>query len=125
MRSAKTATNASPPSRTAGTSGACCARRGRRCAAPWARGRSPAMVAMRLPREPNARIDERVENVDDEVDADDHEAGHDDDALDQREVALEDALVEQPADARPREDHLDDHGRVDHDHEVDAGQRED
>src|SRR5688572_645675 len=98
MRSAKSATNARPPRRTAGTSGAC---RARRCAAPWARGRSPAMVAMRLPREPDARIDERVENIDDQVDGDDHEAGHDHDALHQRDIPLEDALVEQPPDARP------------------------
>src|ERR1041384_7031535 len=85
-----------------------------------------AMVAIvHLPREPDSRIDEGVEDIHDQVDPDDHEAGHDHHALHEREVALEDALVEQAADARPREDHLDDDRGVDHDDHVDAGQRED
>src|SRR2546427_1623149 len=76
-------------------------------------------------REPDSRVDEGVENVYDQVDPHDHEAGHDHDALHQREVPLEDPLVEQATDARPREDHLDDDGGVDHHDHVDAGQRED
>src|SRR5206468_8824869 len=84
-------------------------------AVPGATALCAAMVAIvTLPREPDSRVDESVEDVHDQVDADDHEAGHDHDALHEREVALEDALVEQAADARPREDHLDDDGGVDH-----------
>src|ERR671924_2230463 len=129
MRSARTATSTRPPRMTTASSGASRAAltavANRPAAGGRANGLSPAMVAMPLPRQPDARIDDRVGDVDHEVDADDHEAGHDDHALDEREVALEDALVEQPADARPREDHLDDDRGVDHDHQVDAGQRED
>src|SRR5271167_525283 len=72
--------------------------------------------------EANAWIDIRVENVDDQIDHHDHNPGLHDDALHEREVALEDALVEQPADPGPGKDHLDDHRRVDHDDEVDPGQ---
>src|SRR5688500_3891085 len=113
--SAKIATSASPPRMTIAASGAF--RAARAIARPRlvARGRtigwSPNRVAIAvLPREPDSRIDEGVEDVHDQVDADDHEAGHDHHALHEWEVALEDALVEQPADARPREDHLDDDG---------------
>src|SRR2546422_5466113 len=76
-------------------------------------------------REPDSRVDEGVENVYDQVDPHNHDAGHDHDTLHEREVALEDALVEEATDARPREDHLDDDGGVDHHDHVDAGQRED
>src|SRR5271167_2850205 len=60
----------------------------------------------------NAGIDIGVEDVDDQVDDHDHDPGLHDDALHEREVALEDALVEQPADPGPGKDHLDDHRRV-------------
>src|SRR5712692_3297376 len=130
MRSAKIATSIRPPRMTTGTSGAS---RAALMTAPSllpARPRAPAVrvaiVAIaHLPREPDSRVDEGVEDVHDQVDHDDHDAGHDHDALHEREVALEDALVEQAADARPREDHLDDDGGVDHHDHVDAGQRED
>ena len=45
-------------------------------------------------------------------------------ALHDREVAEGDALVEQPADARPGEHGLDHDRDIDHDDEVDAGQRD-
>src|SRR5712671_7971284 len=70
----------------------------------------------------NAGIDISVEDVDDEGDDHDHDPGLHDDALHEREIALEDPLVEQPPDAGPGKDHLDDHCRVEHDDEVDAGQ---
>src|SRR5437899_2755947 len=76
-------------------------------------------------REPDSRVDKGVEDVHDQVDPDDHEARHDHDALHERKVPLEDAFVEQAADAGPREDYLDDDGGVDHHDHVDAGQRED
>src|SRR5215510_119071 len=53
------------------------------------------------------RVDVGVEDVDDDVDDDDHGAAQHDRGLHHREVAERDALVEQAADARPREDGLD------------------
>src|SRR5215475_109185 len=82
-------------------------------------------IAPTSSRESDPRIDEGVEDVHEEIDPDDHEPRHDDDALHQGKVALEDAFVEQAADARPREDDLDDDGGVDHHDHVDAGQGED
>src|SRR6266536_3528455 len=118
MRSAKMARSSRPPRITTATSGA--------PRAALATGLSVAMVAIaHLPREPDPGGDECVEDVHDQVDRDDHEAGHDHDALHQREVALEDALVEQAAEARPRKDLLDDDGGVHHHDQVDAGQGED
>src|SRR5262249_24077696 len=130
MKSARIATSIRPPRMMIAASGAWRAA----LTTAWSLLAVPAgatavgvvMVAIvRLPREPDSRIDEGVEDVHDQVDPDDHEAGHDHHALHQREVALEDALVEQAADAGPREDHVDDDGGVDHHDQVDAGQRED
>src|SRR5213592_4101758 len=138
MRSAKTATRIRPPRMTTAGSGASRAALMTALSLPSdcsrASGVCPAMVAivtylvsrvLGSPREPDSWVDEGVEDVHDQVDRDDHEAGHDHDALHEREVPLEDALVEQAADARPREDHLDDDGGVDHHDHVHAGQRED
>src|SRR5688572_29632130 len=58
------------------------------------------------------RVDDRVQDIDDQVDDDDHGAAQQDGGLHDREVAEGDALVEQPADARPREDGLHHHGDV-------------
>src|SRR5260370_13587925 len=77
-----------------------------------------------LPGQPEAGVDIGVEDVDDQVDHHDHNAGLHDDSLHEREVALKNALVQEPADARPGKDHLDDHRRVEHDDEVYAGQGE-
>src|SRR5712691_11307283 len=122
MKSAKTATRISPPRITRASSGA--SRRALTIARS-ARSARPAVAALRattvamprLPRQPDARVDEGVEDVHDQVDTHDHEAGHHHHALHERKVALEDALVEQAPDARPREDDLDDDGGVDHHHE--------
>src|SRR5271165_1498768 len=70
----------------------------------------------------DAGIDIGVEEVDDQIDQDDHDPSLHDNALHQREIALEDPLVEQPADSGPGKDHLDNHRRVDHHDEIDAGQ---
>src|SRR5436190_2190677 len=75
-----------------------------------------------LPGQADAGVDVGVEDVDRQVDDHDHDAGLHHNALYQREIALEDTLVEEPADAGPGEDDLDDHRGVDHHHEVDAGQ---
>src|SRR5262249_7325435 len=135
MRSASSATRTSPPRMTSGVSGAS---RADLTSAPSLPGLvrptanrgSAGIVAIATylisrsfgsSREPDSRVDERVENVHDEIDRDDHEAGHDHHTLHQREVALEDALVQEPADAGPGEDDLDDDGSIDHHHHVDAG----
>src|SRR5215475_10806426 len=62
----------------------------------------------------NAGIDVGVEEIDDQIDHHDHDPGLHDDPLHEREIALEDTLVKQPADAGPGKDHLDDHRCVDH-----------
>src|SRR5215472_16554639 len=70
----------------------------------------------------NAGVDNRVEDVDHQVDDDDHGAAHQHDPLDHREVAECDALVEQSPDPGPCEHDLDDGRHIDHDDEVDTGQ---
>src|SRR6266581_8775960 len=126
MRSARSAMRTRPPRMTRGASGASRAalmstpsRPG--VARPTASRGSAGMVAIVTylvsrcpgsPRESDSGVDECVKNVHRQVDQDDHETGHDHDALHQREIALEDALVEQTADARPGEDDLDDDGGV-------------
>src|SRR6516165_5737868 len=72
--------------------------------------------------EANAWVDVGVEDVDDQVDRDDHDPGQQHDPLHQGKIPLEDPFVKQPADPRPSKDHLDDYRRVDHDHEVDTSQ---
>src|SRR5262252_9742684 len=72
----------------------------------------------------NARIDVRVKQVNNQIDQHDHDPSLHDDPLDERKIALEDPLVEQPADAGPGKDDLDDHCGIDHDDEVDTGQGE-
>src|SRR5438093_2020130 len=125
ITSARSATSARPPRITTAASGASRAAASSERPRVRASGLSPASVAIVLPRQPDSRVDEGIEDVHDQVDRHDHEARHDHDALHEREVTLEDPLVEQPTDARPREDHLDDDGSVDHHHQVDARQRED
>src|SRR5690349_5456682 len=84
----------------------------------------PSRVATiwRLPRQADAGVDISIEQIDDQIDEDDHDPGLHDHPLHQREVALKDPLVEQPADAGPGKDHFDDHGRVDHHDKIDAGE---
>src|SRR5881628_2169058 len=50
----------------------------------------------------NPRVDDAVEDVDHQADDDDHRAIHQDRGLHHGKVAEGDALVDQPADARPR-----------------------
>jgi hypothetical protein len=61
----------------------------------------------------NAGIDQGVEDVDQQVDQHDHGAADDDDALDDREIAEGDALVEQPAEAASRIAERGDDGQLD------------
>src|SRR5881628_1319862 len=139
MRSAKIATSMRPPRMTTAACGASraalmTARSLPAAARPGASRVSAGIVAivtylmswfLGSSREPDSRVDEGVQDVHDQVDPDDHETRHDHDALHQGEVPLEDAFVEEATDARPREDHLDDDGGVDHHDHIDAGQRED
>src|SRR5688500_11919480 len=104
MRSAESATRIRPPRRTTASRGASPNARSTRAVRLCARTVPTAIVAIVLPRQPDARVDDGVEHVDDQVDADDHEPGHDHDPLHERKIALEDSLEEQAADARPRED---------------------
>src|SRR5229473_5614196 len=83
-----------------------------------------AGVLMASALQPDAGIDQRVEDVDQQVDDHNHEAAQDHHALDDREIAEGDALVKEPPDTRPGEHHLYHHGYIDHDDEVDAGQRQ-
>src|SRR5262249_62262104 len=75
--------------------------------------RSVTYAMQHLCGQADAGVDIGVENVDRQVDHDDHDPRLHDDALHEREIALEDALVEQPADAGPGEDDLDDNCGVD------------
>src|SRR5258705_12880731 len=77
-----------------------------------------------LSGQPDAWVDVGVEDVDQKVHEYDHDASEHNDALYEREIALEDALVEQPPDAGPGEDHLDDDGGVHHHDQVDTDQRQ-
>src|SRR5689334_22617333 len=49
------------------------------------------------------RVDDRVHDVDQQADDDDHRTVHEHGGLHHGEVAERDALVDQPPDARPRE----------------------
>src|SRR5688572_9466393 len=97
MKSAKMARGVRPPGMMSGISRGSRAALATALSAPVVRPAPTAvgvtMVAIvHLPHEPDSRVDEGVEDVHDQVDRDDHEAGHDHDALHERKVALEDAL---------------------------------
>src|SRR4029453_16046472 len=81
-------------------------------------------IAMPSPLQSNARIDQGVEDVDQQVHRHDHDAAQQDHGLHDGEVAERDTLVEQPADAGPGKHGLHHHRHVDHDDEIDAGQRQ-
>src|SRR6516164_4789282 len=69
-------------------------------AAPGAGGCWIRSTMCHLCGQTNAGVDIGVEDVDDQIDRDDHDAGEQHDPLHQREIALEDPFVEQPADPR-------------------------
>src|SRR6266851_618392 len=127
---ANTATRAMPTRITKGIIGTSPSRSARMAVKRGARGArdgstmTSAGVLMASALQPDARIDHGIQDVDEQVHDHDHEAAQDHDALDDREVAEGDALVEEPPDARPGEHRLHHHGDIDHDDEVDAGQRE-
>src|SRR5437763_648147 len=73
---------------------------------------------------PDPRIDHGVHEVHREIDDHDHHAAENRRRLHHGEVAEGDALVEQPADARPGADGLADDGPGHHEHEVDTRQRQ-
>src|ERR1051326_7154693 len=59
-----------------------------------------------LPGQANARVDIGVQDVDDQVDHDDHDPRLHHHALHQREVTLENSLLTQRPDTWPRQDHF-------------------
>src|SRR5712692_3481971 len=77
-----------------------------------------------LPFIADPRVDDRVEDVHEKVDDDDHRAAQEHDGLDDGEIPEGDPLVEQAADAGPGEDGLDDDRDVDHEDEVDPRERQ-
>src|SRR6266853_1396874 len=99
---AKTATRAMLTRITKGMIGASpnrAARRAEKRGAPGVcdgSGMTSAGMLMASALQPDPRIDQRVEDVDEQVDDDDHEAAQDHDALDDWEVAEGDALIEEP-----------------------------
>src|SRR5216684_4218696 len=124
---AKTATRAMIPRISSGTTGTSPSRSARIAAKRGAGGgrrMTSAGMVMASALQPDARVDHGVKDVDEQVDDDDHRAAQDDDALDDREIAEGDALIEQPPDARPGEHDLHHDGDIDHDDEVDPGQGE-
>src|SRR4051812_7127371 len=122
--SAKIATNVIVPRISTGNSGKSPSRKRRSVASRGGRvGRRPTSVARVMSAlQSDTRIDNRVENVNQQINEDDHRTAEDHDPLHNREVAECDPLVEQPSDTRPREDDLDDDRDIDHDHQVDTGQ---
>src|SRR5262249_19640600 len=109
IRSANPATSRRERRIVSGSSGHCRARasHSRRSATPAgaaaraARNCSVTNAMRHLFGQADTRVDVAVEDVDQQVDDDDHDAGLHHDALHEREVALKNALVQQPADARP------------------------
>src|SRR5262245_55648575 len=100
MRSAKTAISTNGTRIASGSTGHACARRSRRHN-PGARSDAPLTSArvhsvvsamLHLFGQADAGVDIGVEDVDHEIDGDDHHAGFHDDALHQRKVTLKDAL---------------------------------
>src|SRR6266702_5814068 len=117
---AKTATKAMPTRITSGIIGTSPSRAARRTEKRGASGvcdgsgMTSAGMLMASALQPDARIDQRVQDVDEQVHDDDHKAAQDHDALDDWEVAEGDAFVEEPPDARPGEHGLHHHGDIDH-----------
>src|SRR5689334_14533030 len=103
MRSAKTAANTSTDRMVIGTSGRPSMRTpGIRSAIGSDATGLGLGAGLTLIADP--RVDDGVEEIDHQVDDHDHGAREQHGGLHDREVAEGDALVEQPADARPGED---------------------
>src|SRR5690242_18086364 len=125
MKSANTAASTNGTRMSSGRSGNSRTQRRARLGARTSITCGAVVVAMAsLSGEPDAWVDVGVEDVDQQVHEHDHDAGEHDNALHKREIALEDALEQQPADAGPGEYHLDDDGGVHHHDQVDARQRQ-
>src|SRR3954453_3360935 len=124
--SAKIATKAIVPRISTGNSGKS-PRRNRRSAAkrgtPVGRRATSVKRLMSGPQS-DTRINDRVKDVNQKVHDDDHRPAQDHDSLDDREVAERDALIEQPANAGPGEHGLDDDSDIDHNDQIDPGQRQ-
>src|SRR5580765_4304816 len=129
---ANTASSTNGTRIASGNTGNCPANRSQRRLRPSSPGRAPATrtawfgsvtkAMCHLFGQPDTGIDIGVEDVDHQIDRDDHDAGLHDDPLDERKIALEDALIKKAPGPGPGEDHLDDDRRVEHHDKVDAGQ---
>src|SRR5829696_8554036 len=106
MIPAKPATRKNGIRIASGRTGSCSAKRSQRRLRPARAGALPAKServcsetnAMKhLSGEANAGVDIGVQDVDHQIDQHDHHAGQHHDSLHEGEIALEDALVEQPA----------------------------
>src|SRR5262245_33281086 len=73
--------------------------------------------------ETHSRVQGRVDHVHGQVREDDHHRVDEDDALDQREVAILERLQRELPDAGPREDGLDQHRPANQEAELDPDQR--
>src|SRR4051794_19607870 len=125
-KSAKIATNAIVPRISTGRSGKSPSRKRRSAAKRDGPAGRRATSVKRLMSSPQSdtRIDDRVKDVNHKIHENNHCAAQDHDPLDDREVAERDALIEQPPDTRPGEHGFDDNRDIDHDHQIDAGQRQ-
>src|SRR3954453_11199761 len=124
--SAKSATKAIVPRIATGRTGKFPSRKRRSAAkrdGPLGRCATSVKRLMSSPQS-DTRIDNRVENVNHQIHHDDHRAAQDHDPLDDREITERDPLIEQPSDTGPGEHGLDDDRDIDHDDEIDAGQRQ-
>src|SRR3954466_1823769 len=74
---------------------------------------------------PHTRVEERVDDVDDQVEEDDEEGAHEDRPLDGRQVALLDGVEGEAADAGDVEDGLGENSPAEQDPEVEAEDRDD
>src|SRR6266851_2956444 len=83
---------------------------------------SPFMPVGAWSREPDARIEDGVTEVDQQADGDDHGRDQQHQRLHDRVIAPEDGVDRQTADARPGEDDLDDDGATDEIAELEADQ---
>src|SRR6266705_771094 len=125
MKSANTAASVNGTRMSRGRSGKSRTHRRTWLGAWTSNARGAAVVDMAsLSGQPDAWVDVGVKDVDQQVDEHDHDAGEHNNALHEGEIALEDALEQQPADAGPGEHHFDDDGGVHHYNQVDTRQRQ-
>src|SRR6266849_3907815 len=78
-------------------------------ASSWIPRASSSATDIAASAQPDARVDDRIQGVHDQVDDDEHDGEEEDAALQDRVVAVEDRILEPAADAGPREHRLRQH----------------